>query len=447
MKLWEKGIKTAATVESFTAGNDRVLDLMLAEADIEGSMAHAIMLTAIGLLEKDELEAIRTELGILYASVRAGDFSIEDDVEDVHSQIELLLTRKLGDTGKRIHAGRSRNDQVLTDLKLFFRSQLRSMVGQVESLTKILLDLSEQHKDEKLPGYTHFQVAMPSSFGLWFGAYAESLVDDLEAVRLAFSIANKNPLGSAAGYGSSLPINRTLTTTLLGFDDMHHNVVYAQMSRGKTERLVAQAMAAVAATLNKMAADVCLYMSQDLGFLSLPDAYTTGSSIMPHKKNPDVFELIRGRCNQLMALPNQITLLTNNLPSGYHRDFQLLKEVIFPAFGMLSDCLNLTSEILPQLIIRPDILEADKYSYLFSVDAVNILLGSGVPFRDAYKQVASAIDAGNFKPVKNQIHTHEGSIGNLHNNHIMNNLDAVVMSFPFQKIDQAIAKLFILLPS
>jgi len=447
MKLWEKGIKTASTVERFTVGNDRVFDLMLAEADIEGSMAHAMMLTSIGLLEKDELSAIQVELVNLYNAVIQGDFLIEEGVEDVHSQVELLLTRKLGDTGKRIHAGRSRNDQVLTDLKLFFRTQLKSIVVQVDTLTRVMLQLSEAHQHQGLPGYTHFQVAMPSSFGLWFGAYAESLVDDLEAVRLAFSMANKNPLGSAAGYGSSLPINRTMTTALLGFDDMHHNVVYAQMSRGKTERLIAQALAAIASTLNKMAADVCLYMSQDFGFLSLPDAYTTGSSIMPHKKNPDVFELIRGRCNQLMAIPNQITLLTNNLPSGYHRDFQLLKEVLFPAFGMLGDCLSLTTELLPQLKIRSNILDEDKYKYLFSVEAINLLLSNGIPFRDAYKQIATEIDAGNFIPAKNQLHTHEGSIGNLHNEYIMSNLDSVVQSFPFEKIDQAIAKLFLLLPS
>lgn len=447
MKLWEKGTKTASTVESFTAGQDRELDLMLAEADIEGTMAHAIMLETIGLLEAAELVSIRTELGILYKEVQAGNFIIEEGVEDVHSQLELMLTRTLGDTGKRIHAGRSRNDQVLTDLKLFFRTRLRDMVGQIRTLTLVLLQLSEEHQDKGLPGYTHFQVAMPSSFGLWFGAYAESLVDDLEVVRLAFSISNKNPLGSAAGYGSSLPINRSLTTSLLGFDDMHHNVVYAQMSRGKTERLVAQAIASVAATLNKMSADVCLYMSQDLGFLTLPDAYTTGSSIMPHKKNPDVFELIRGRCNQLMGLPNQITLLTNNLPSGYHRDFQLLKEVLFPAFGILTDCLAMATELLPQLKIRLDILDADKYKYLFSVDAVNKRLGMGMPFREAYKQVAAEIDAGNFEPEKDQLHTHEGSIGNLHNEFILSNLEAVIKSFPFPEIDQAIGNLFLLLPS
>lgn len=445
MKLWEKGTKTASTVESFTAGMDRQLDLMLAEADIEGTMAHAAMLETIGLLERDELISIRRELAGLLETVHAGNFIIEEGVEDVHSQLELLLTRSLGDTGKRIHAGRSRNDQVLTDLKLFFRAQLREIVGQVRSLTLVMLQLSEEHQYKGLPGYTHFQVAMPSSFGLWFGAYAESLVDDLEAVRLAFSMANKNPLGSAAGYGSSLPINRTLTTTLLGFDDLHHNVVYAQMSRGKTERLVAQAIAAVAATLNKMAADVCIYMSQDLGFITLPDEYTTGSSIMPHKKNPDVFELIRGRCNQLMALPNQIIMLTNNLPSGYHRDFQLLKEVLFPAFGILRDCLALATEILPRMLIRTDILEAEKYKYLFSVDAVNQLLTKGMPFRDAYRQVATEISAGVFIPEMSQVHTHEGSIGNLHNEYILANLESRIESFPFHKIDQAIAELFLLL--
>lgn len=445
MKLWEKGTKTASTVESFTAGMDRQLDLMLAEADIEGTMAHAAMLETIGLLERDELVSIRRELAGLLETVHAGNFIIEEGVEDVHSQLELLLTRSLGDTGKRIHAGRSRNDQVLTDLKLFFRAQLREIVGQVRSLTLVMLQLSEEHQYKGLPGYTHFQVAMPSSFGLWFGAYAESLVDDLEAVRLAFSMANKNPLGSAAGYGSSLPINRTLTTTLLGFDDLHHNVVYAQMSRGKTERLVAQAIAAVAATLNKMAADVCIYMSQDLGFITLPDEYTTGSSIMPHKKNPDVFELIRGRCNQLMALPNQIIMLTNNLPSGYHRDFQLLKEVLFPAFGILRDCLALATEILPRMLIRTDILEAEKYKYLFSVDAVNQLLTKGMPFRDAYRQVATEISAGVFIPEMSQVHTHEGSIGNLHNEYILANLESRIESFPFHKIDQAIAELFLLL--
>lgn len=447
MKLWEKGIRTASTVESFTAGQDRQLDLMLAEADMEGTMAHAIMLTSIGLLEPDELEAIRAELSSLYSEVKKGSFIIEPGVEDVHSQLELMLTRKLGDTGKRIHAGRSRNDQVLTDLKLFFRVKLREMAGQVESLASTMLALSELNKEKGLPGYTHFQVAMPSSFGLWFGAYAESLVDDLEGIRLAFSMANKNPLGSAAGYGSSLPINRTLTTELLGFDQMHHNVVYAQMSRGKTERLVAQAMAGVASTLNKMAADICLYMSQDLGFLRLPDEYTTGSSIMPHKKNPDVLELIRARTNQLMALPNQITMLTNNLPSGYHRDFQLLKEVLFPAFSILSDCMSMAEEVLPRLIIRDQILDAEKYKYLFSVDAVNQLLGKGIPFREAYKQVAAEIDEGRFEPEKDQVHTHEGSIGNLHNEHIMSNMNLIIGSFPFQKIDRAIADLFILLPS
>lgn len=445
MKLWEKGTKTASTVESFTAGMDRQLDLMLAEADIEGTMAHAAMLETIGLLERDELISIRRELAGLLETVHAGNFIIEEGVEDVHSQLELLLTRSLGDTGKRIHAGRSRNDQVLTDLKLFFRAQLREIVGQVRSLTLVMLQLSEEHQYKGLPGYTHFQVAMPSSFGLWFGAYAESLVDDLEAVRLAFSMANKNPLGSAAGYGSSLPINRTLTTTLLGFDDLHHNVVYAQMSRGKTERLVAQAIAAVAATLNKMAADVCIYMSQDLGFITLPDEYTTGSSIMPHKKNPDVFELIRGRCNQLMALPNQIIMLTNNLPSGYHRDFQLLKEILFPAFGILHDCLALATEILPRMLIRTDILEAEKYKYLFSVDAVNQLLTKGMPFRDAYRQVATEISAGVFIPEMSQVHTHEGSIGNLHNEYILANLESRIESFPFHKIDQAITELFLLL--
>ena len=442
MKLWEKGIKTAASVEQFTAGQDRELDLLLAEADIQGNMAHARMLASIGLLEKQELEEIRKELIQINAQILNGSFSIEESVEDVHSQIELMLTRSLGDTGKRIHAGRSRNDQVLTDLKLFFRAEIRVLVNSVKELAENLIQLSEKHKAHGLPGYTHFQVAMPSSFGLWFGAYAESLVDDLESFLLAFSMANKNPLGSAAGYGSSLPINRQLTTDLLGFSQMHHNVVYAQMSRGKSEIILAQAMASVAGTLNKMAVDVCLYMSQDLSFFSLPDEYTTGSSIMPHKKNPDVFELIRGRSNQLMALPNQITLLTSNLPSGYHRDFQLLKEIIFPAFKMLQDCLQMAIELVPKLIIRNGILEAEKYRNLFSVDAVNKRLSQGVPFREAYQQVATEIKEGSFMPDEKLVHSHEGSLGNLHNEQIKANLERVLSRFEFHKVDQAIEKLF-----
>jgi len=447
MKLWEKGVLSSERVQDFTAGKDRLLDLRLAQADIEGTMAHARMLESIGLLTYDELGRLGTELESLHRLAFEGKLVIESGVEDIHSQIEIMLTHKLGDTGKRIHAGRSRNDQVLTDMKIYFRAALREVIDRTAALAYQLLELSELNKTLLLPGYTHFQVAMPSSFGLWFGCYAESLTDDLDIMEAAVRMANRNPLGSAAGYGTSLSINRAMTTRLLGFSDMHHNVVYAQMARGKTELIVSEALASIAGTLAKMASDVCLYMSQDLGFVSLPDHFTTGSSIMPHKKNPDAFELIRGRSNQIQSIPSQVMLVLANLPSGYHRDLQMLKEILFPAFDSLNYSLEMASLLLPALILTKDILERDKYNNLFSVDAVNALLTRGVPFREAYQMVAAEIEAGNFKPTKNLAHSHEGSMGNLHNEEIRMNLRDKLNRFEkehFECIDLAIANLFVI---
>jgi len=447
MKLWEKGTLSSERVQDFTAGKDRLLDLRLAQADIEGTMAHARMLESIGLLTYEELIRLGTELESLHKLAVEGKLVIENGVEDIHSQIEMLLTRKLGDIGKRIHAGRSRNDQVLTDIKIYFRTALREVIDRTAALAYHLLELSELNKTLLLPGYTHFQVAMPSSFGLWFGCYAESLTDDLDIMEAAVRMANRNPLGSAAGYGTSLAINRGMTTRLLGFSDMHHNVVYAQMARGKTELIVAEALASIAGTLAKMASDVCLYMSQDLGFVSLPDHFTTGSSLMPHKKNPDAFELIRGRSNQIQSIPSQVMLVLANLPSGYHRDLQLLKEILFPAFDSLNYCLEMASLLLPSLILTKDILKRDKYNNLFSVDAVNTLLATGVPFREAYQMVAAEIAAGNFKPAKSLVHSHEGSMGNLHNEEIGMNLRGKLDRFEkehFDSIDLAIANLFVI---
>jgi argininosuccinate lyase len=441
MKLWQKNTSTNNLVETFTVGQDREMDLYLAAFDVLGSLAHTQMLESIGLMTKEDLEKVQRELKNIYREIADGNFTIEDGVEDVHSQVEMLLTQRVGEAGKKIHSGRSRNDQVLVDLKLFFRSQIQEMVLSTKELFDLLTQLAEQHQDKLLPGYTHLQIAMPSSFGLWFGAYAESLIDDLELMLAAFKISNKNPLGSAAGYGSSFPLNRTLTTQLLGFDTLNYNVVYAQMGRGKSERVLAQAMSSIAATLNRMAMDACLFMNQNFGFISFPDELTTGSSIMPHKKNPDVWELIRGRTNQLQALPNQIMMLTTNLPSGYHRDMQLLKETLFPAFNSLMSCLDMAKLMLKNIKIKDNILADDKYAYLFSVEVVNNLVLAGMPFREAYKKVGLDIEAGNFETDRTVNHTHEGSIGNLNLPEVkamMQNLEA---QFKFDKIEMAIDKL------
>ncbi len=441
MKLWQKNTASLKEVEKFTVGNDRDFDIQLAPFDVLGNIAHAKMLATIGLLTNDEAEVLVRELRSIYSSIQNSKFKIQNDVEDVHSQIEFLLTEKLGDVGKKIHSARSRNDQVLVDLKLFLRSEIEQLVLTVQSFFELLVEQSEKHKDDLLPGYTHLQLAMPSSFGLWFGAYAESLVDDLITVKAAYKILNKNPLGSAAGYGSSFPINRKLTTELLGFDDLHYNVVYAQMSRGKTERIVASALANVADTLAKLSMDVCLYINQNFGFISFPGEFTTGSSIMPHKKNPDVFELIRSHCNQIKALPNEIMMMTTNLPSGYHRDLQLLKEHLFPAFTMLKDCMSIASLMLSNIEVKKDILADEKYKYLFSVEEVNKLVNEGIAFRDAYKKIGLDIEAYQFKYSTNIHHTHEGSIGNLMNDKIAANMKTILESFHFEKYHAVIEKL------
>ena len=441
MKLWQKNKDSLSEVERFTVGNDRDLDLQLAAFDVIGSLAHIRMLESINLLTKEELYQLSSELKAIYQRIEKGEFVIEKDVEDVHSQVELELTRKLGDVGKKIHSGRSRNDQVLVDLKLFLRWQLEEIVNESKLLFDLLISLSEKHKEHLLPGYTHLQLAMPSSFGLWFGAYAESLVDDLTTVEAAYRVVNRNPLGSAAGYGSSFPLDRQMTTELLGFDSMNYNVVYAQMGRGKTERIVAQALSNIAATLSKLSMDACLFMNQNFDFISFPDELTTGSSIMPHKKNPDVFEIIRGRTNQLMAIPNEINLMTANLSSGYHRDFQLLKEVLFPAFGHLSDCLAMTRLMLSNVTVKEHILDDDKYKYLFSVEEVNKLVLSGMPFRDAYKTVGLDIEQGNYNPDKTVKHTHTGSVGNLSNAEIQRLMDMAISRFDFKKVNEAVRSL------
>jgi len=441
MKLWQKNTKTENAVDKFTVGQDRELDVNLAAADILGSLAHTQMLESIGLLTKAELTQIQEELKSIFKEVEKGNFKIDAEVEDVHSQIEFLLTQRIGEAGKKIHSGRSRNDQVLVDLKLYFRSEIEHIVQNTELLFNELISLSEKHKATLIPGYTHLQIAMPSSFGLWFGAYAESLVDDLEMMLAAWKICNKNPLGSAAGYGSSFPLNRTLTTELLGFDTLNYNVVYAQMGRGKTERILAQGMSSIAATLAKFAMDVCLYINQNFGFLSFPDELTTGSSIMPHKKNPDVFELIRSRCNKIQALPNEIAMMTTNLPSGYHRDLQLLKENLFPAFESLNECLVMCNHMLKNIIIKDTIIDDAKYDYLFSVEVVNNEVLKGVPFREAYKNIGLSIENGTFKPLREVNHTHEGSIGNLCNEQIKDQFNKVYSSFNFDKVNQALKAL------
>ncbi|MBO7230889.1 MAG: argininosuccinate lyase [Bacteroidaceae bacterium] len=413
-------------IEEFTVGNDRQLDLRLAKYDVEGSMAHIRMLESIGLLETDELKVLLEALEEIKSTAENGNFVIEKGIEDVHSQVELMLTRKLGDVGKKIHSGRSRNDQVLVDLKLFLRDELKNIASRVVTLFERLQKLSNEHAGVLMPGYTHLQVAMPSSFGLWFGAYAESLVDDMQMVVAAYRIANQNPLGSAAGYGSSFPLNRRMTTELLEFENLHYNVVAAQMSRGKTERAVAYAVAALASTLGKMAMDVCLFMCQNFGFISFPDELTTGSSIMPHKKNPDVFEIMRGKCNRLQSVPNEITLLTANLPLGYHRDLQLLKDIIFPATTEICSCLDMCDFMLQHIRINDNIVSDSKYDYLFTVEDVNRLALDGTPFRDAYRKVGMQVQNGEYKPTKQVNHTHEGSIGNLCNDEIAEKMRQVV---------------------
>lgn len=436
-KLWEKNFEVNREIERFTVGRDREMDLYLAKYDVLGSMAHITMLESIGLLAKEELEPLLAELRNIYRVCERGEFRIEDGVEDVHSQVELMLTEKLGDMGKKIHSGRSRNDQVLVDLKLFTRHELRLVVEAVKVLFDELIQKSERYKQVLMPGYTHLQVAMPSSFGLWFGAYAESLADDMLFLQAAYRMTNRNPLGSAAGYGSSFPLNRTMTTQLLGFDSMDYNVVYAQMGRGKMERNVSFALASVAGTLAKLAFDACLFNSQNFGFVKLPKECTTGSSIMPHKKNPDVFELIRAKCNKLQALPQQVTLIMNNLPVGYFRDLQIIKEVFLPAFGELKDCLSMAAYIVNKMEVNEHILDNPIYDPMFSVEEVNDLAAHGMPFRDAYKKVGLEIEAGEFKPRKEIHHTHEGSMGNLCNDQIVALMERVLGEFHFERVERA----------
>jgi len=461
MKLWQKNTDSLKEVEQFTVGKDREFDLQLAPFDVLGSIAHVIMLETAGLLSQSEKEQLVKELQTIYRSIqhppaspaqasasKAGQpgslFTIDKNVEDIHSQIELSLTEKLGEVGKKIHSARSRNDQVLVDIKLFLRNEIEELVKTIESFFDLLQSRSEKYKDYLLPGYTHLQLAMPSSFGLWFGAYAESLVDDMITLKAAYDVINKNPLGSAAGYGSSFPINRTFTTRLLGFDDLNYNSVYAQMGRGKAERIVAMALANVGDTLSKLSMDACLYLNQNFGFISFPQELTTGSSIMPHKKNPDVFELIRSHCNRVKALPNEIMLMTTNLPSGYHRDLQLVKEHLFPAFQIVKECIEMTGLMLNNIEIKKDILKDEKYKYLFTVDEVNKLVMQGTPFRDAYKIVAQKIEDGSYAPPplgEVGMGVHEGSIGNLCNEEIKKQMQKLVDSFPFASVHSSLASL------
>ncbi|HTJ15002.1 MAG TPA: argininosuccinate lyase [Dinghuibacter sp.] len=436
-KLWQKDKVSLKEVETFTVGKDRELDLLLAPYDVLGSIAHVTMLGSVGLLEAEEVDVLVGKLREIHALVSDPGFALEDGVEDIHSQVELMLTRMLGDTGKKIHSARSRNDQVLVDLKLFLRAELGKLAAEVKTFFDLLQEKSEAYKEYLFPGYTHLQLAMPSSFGLWFGAYAESLVDDMIQLRAAYTVVNKNPLGSAAGYGSSFPIDRAQTTRLLGFGDLNYNVVYAQMGRGKTERLVAMALAGVAETVGRLAMDACLYLNQNFDFISFPAELTTGSSIMPHKKNPDVFELIRSHCNRIKALPNEVMMMTTNLPSGYHRDLQLLKEHLFPAFATLTDCLRMAQLMLRNVSIRKDILQDEKYKYVFSVEVVNRLVLEGVPFRDAYRQVGMDIESGRFAWEGKVSHTHVGSIGNLCTGEILKMMEDAMHSFPFAQVGTA----------
>ncbi len=441
MKLWQKNTPATKEVETFTVGKDRELDIYLAPFDVLGSIAHIKMLHSINLLTSDDLKELLEGLKEIYKTTQNGTFTLDEGIEDVHSQVEFLLTKKYGDTGKKIHSARSRNDQVLLDMKLYMRYEIEHLVQEVKNLFVLLINQSEKYKDYLLPGYTHLQVAMPSSFGLWFGAYAEGLVDDMISLNASWQIVNKNPLGSAAGFGSSFPINRTMTTELLGFEDLNYNVVYAQMGRGKTERVVAQSLANFAATLGRLSMDACLYLNQNFDFISFPDELTTGSSIMPHKKNPDVFELIRGHCNRLQALPNEIMLMCANLPSGYHRDFQLLKEHIIPALENIHACISMAIMMLENIRIKKDILLDEKYKYLFTVEEMNKLVVEGVPLRDAYKKVASDIQDNNFTYTTNIKHTHEGSIGNLQNDAISKMMENVLSRFNFEKVSDALQKL------
>jgi len=446
MKLWAKSSNTAESinsnqVEQFTVGNDREMDNYLAAFDVLGSLAHTTMLESVGLLTKEDLIVLKLALKEIYEQVVSGNFKLQDDVEDIHSQVEVLLIQKLGDVGKKIHSARSRNDQVLVDVKLFLRNEIEDLVEYIQPFFELLIEQSERYKAQLLPGYTHLQLAMPSSFGLWFGAYAESLVDDVITLQAAYQVVNKNPLGSAAGYGSSFPINRTLTTELLGFSDLNYNVVYAQMGRGKAERITAQAMANLADTLAKLSMDMCLYLNQNFDFVSFPSSLTTGSSIMPHKKNPDVFELIRSKCNAIKALPNEISMMTTNLPSGYHRDLQLLKEHLFPAFKTIKDCLQMAALMLSNISVKDNILDDAKYKYAFSVEEVNKLVLQGIPFRDAYKKIGLDIESGKFNYNTTLNHTHEGSIGNLCNDRIQANMQKIVAAFEFNKVHVAIQQL------
>lgn len=440
-KLWEKKTQVNAEIDRFTVGHDRELDLYLAKYDVLGSMAHITMLESINLLSAEELETLLAALKEIYITAEEEDFIIEDGIEDVHSQVELMLTRRLGDVGKKIHSGRSRNDQVLLDLKLFTRSELKLIVEKTTTLFNELIKQSEQFKNVLMPGYTHLQIAMPSSFGLWFGAYAESLTDDMLFLQAAYKMCNRNPLGSAAGYGSSFPLNRTMTTELLGFDSMNYNVVYAQMGRGKMERNVSFALATLAGTISKLAYDACLFNSQNFGFVKLPDECTTGSSIMPHKKNPDVFELIRAKCNKIQSLPQQIMMIMNNLPCGYFRDLQIIKEVFLPAFSELKDCIDMATYIIERIKVNEHILDDPKYNVIFSVEEVNKLAAAGMPFRDAYKKVGLEIEEGHFTPDKNIHHTHEGSIGNLCNDKIEALMNQIISGFNFERVHTAEKKL------
>lgn len=437
MKIWQKNIASTAEVDAFTVGADRELDLALAKADVIGSLAHTQMLETIGLITSDELIEVQRELKLIFHQILGGDFTIENGAEDVHSQVEAMLCERIGDTGKKIHSGRSRNDQVLVDLRIYLRSEIYDIVQSTKVLFDRMLALAYEHREVLMPGYTHLQIAMPSSFGLWFSAYAESLVDDLQMMQAAYRITNRNPLGSAAGYGSSFPLDRSLTTELLGFDSMCYSSVYAQMGRGKTERILAQAISALAATLAKFAMDNCMYLSQNFSFISYPSELTTGSSIMPHKKNPDVWEIMRGKCNLLQGLPNQIAVMTTNLPSGYHRDLQLLKEVLFPAIATIKDCMKMADYMLQHITVKQSILDDVKYDYIFSVEVVNKMVLSGIPFRDAYRQIGLDIENGNFSPDRSIHHTHPGSIGNLCLDQISGLMDDVVIGFEFDKFLQA----------
>ena len=441
MKLWQKNTESLKEVETFTVGKDRELDMFLAPYDVLGSLAHIKMLKKVGLLSEDDLRELENGLRDIYADILAEKFRLEEGVEDIHSQVEFLLTQKLGDSGKKIHSARSRNDQVILDIKLFLRNEIEELVHEVNAFFDLLLHQSDKYKDHLLPGYTHLQLAMPSSFGLWFGAYAESLVDDLISLHATWEIVNKNPLGSAAGFGSSFPIDRKFTTTLLGFDELNYNVVYAQMSRGKTERLLSQSLSNIASTLARMSMDACLYLNQNFAFISFPDELTTGSSIMPHKKNPDVFELIRGHCNRIQSLPNEITMITTNLPSGYHRDLQLLKEHLFPAIKNLRDCIKMATLMFENIEVKKDILDDEKYKYLFTVEEMNKLVLQGMPLRDAYKKIGADVEAGTFKTHRKINHTHEGSVGNLQNEEIRRMMQKVINRFNFKAVNDALQKL------